>query len=133
MSELSAAEAMLARDRASASLGMTAISCVPGLAVVEMTVRDDMLNGHGVAHGAFVFAVADTAFALACNEDERVTLAAGADIAFLRPARAGMRLHANARRVALSGRSGIYDVEVVDADTGSGIAVFRGRSRTLAG
>ena len=122
---------MIAADRASAALGMQVVSAEPGRAVVRMTVRDDMLNGFQVAHGGFVFAVADTAFALACNENDTVTLAAGADIAFLSPARAGEVLTATAERRAVSGRSGIYDVQVA-ADDGRVVAEVRGRSRTSA-
>jgi acyl-CoA thioesterase len=120
---------MLQRDRASASLGIVLISDEPGRAVLSMRVREDMLNGFDIAHGGFVFAIADTAFAVACNEDDRVTVGAGADITFLRPARAGQTLTAEATRRSRSGRSGIYDVTVRD-ESGATIAEFRGRSRT---
>src|SRR5690606_11712864 len=95
--------------------------------VVSMAVRDDMTNGFGITHGGFVFAVADTAFAIACNEDERVTVAAGADITFLKATRAGAVLRADARRRPRSGRTGGYDVTVADED-GEVVAEFRGRS-----
>ncbi len=108
---------------------MTVVTGEPGSAVVTMLVRDDMLNGFDVMHGGFIFAVADTAFAIACNENEAVTLAAGAEISFLRPVRSGQLLTATAARRTLSGRTGIYDVQVTD-ESGAIVAEFRGRSRT---
>ena len=121
---------MMQRDRASASLGMVVERDDVGHAVVSMPLRDDMMNGHDVTHGGLVFAVADTAFAIACNDDVDVTLAAGADITFLKATHAGQTLTATAVVRTLSGRSGIYDVTVVD-ETGDVVAEFRGRSRTL--
>jgi len=94
-----------------------------------MTVRDDMLNGFDITHGGFVFALADTAFAIACNEDAQVTVAAGADISFLKPTRGGQELTATAERRTRSGRTGVYDVTVTD-ETGDVVAEFRGRSFT---
>ncbi len=125
------ASAMMRRDRASSGLGMVVIAGEPGSAVVEMTIREDMLNGFDVVHGGFIFALADTAFAIACNESDDVTLAAGAEISFLRPARLGQLLRATAERRTRSGRTGIYDVQVTDNDSAV-IAEFRGRSRTTA-
>ncbi len=125
---VSSSRAMLQNDRATAALGMQVERDEPGLAVVTMRVRSDMLNGFAITHGGFVFAVADTAFAIACNEDERVTVAAGADIVFLKSTVEGQVLTATARRRALSGRSGLYDVTVTD-DAGDTVAEFRGRSR----
>jgi acyl-CoA thioesterase len=119
---------MFDRDAASAALGMRLVDVAPQRAVVTMTVRDDMLNGFAVAHGGIVFAVADTAFALACNDGTAVTLSAGADISFLRPVRAGQVLTASAVVRSDSGRSGLYDVTVAD-ETGAVVAEFRGRSR----
>lgn len=121
--------AMMGRDRASASLGLVVERDDPGHAVVSMRVRDDMTNGFHITHGGFVFALADTAFAIACNEDDRVTVAAGADISFLKSTVAGQTLTATAVRRTRSGRSGIYDVTVVD-ELGDPVAEFRGRSRT---
>ena len=121
--------AMMERDRASASLGLVVERDDPGHAVVSMRVRDDMTNGFHITHGGFVFALADTAFAIACNEDDRVTVAAGADISFLKSTVAGQTLTATAARRTRSGRSGIYDVTVVD-ELGDPVAEFRGRSRT---
>jgi acyl-CoA thioesterase len=130
-SVVTSAPAMFARDRASAMLGISATVLEPGHAVVSLIVRDDMLNGFHVMHGGFIFALADTAFAIACNESDEITLAAGADISFLRAVSAGQTLTATATRRSKSGRSGIYDVQVTD-ETGSAVAEFRGRSRTTS-
>lgn len=119
--------AMFARDRAAAALGMWAVHHEPGHAVVSMLVREDMLNGYLVAHGGVIFSLADTAFAMACNETEAVTLAIGADIAFIRSVDPGQTLTATATRRSLEGRSGIYDVQVHD-ENGEVVAEFRGRS-----
>ncbi len=128
--------AMMQRDAASAMLGMTVELDEPGEAVVSMTVRDDLLNGFAITHGGLVFNLADTAFAIACNEDERVTVAGGADITFLKSTTAGQRLTAHAVRRVVSGRNGIYDVTVTD-ESGDVVAEVRGRSlttnRSLAG
>lgn len=120
---------MMLRDRASAALGMVVEKDEPGEAIVSMTVREDMTNGFAITHGGLVFALADTAFAIACNEDERVTVAAGADIAFLKSTRAGQTLTARAVRRTVVGRAGVYDVTVTD-ETGDVVAEFRGRSLT---
>jgi acyl-CoA thioesterase len=120
---------MLQRDKASAALGMRVDLDEPGHAIVSMTVRDDMTNGFAITHGGFVFALADTTFALCCNEDDAITVAAGADITFLKSTRAGQVLTAEARRRSRSGRTGIYDVTVTD-ETGEVVAEFRGRSVT---
>ncbi|MGP3534322.1 hydroxyphenylacetyl-CoA thioesterase PaaI [Microbacterium sp. RD1] len=120
---------MMQKDRASAALGLSVQRDEPGHAVVSMVVREDMTNGFEITHGGFVFALADTAFAIACNEDERVTVAAGADITFLKSTRAGQTLTATAARRTVSGRSGIYDVTVTD-ESGDVVAEFRGRSFT---
>ena len=117
------------RDAASAMLGMVVEADEPGRAVVSMLVRDDMLNGFAITHGGLVFALADTAFAIACNEDEQVTVAAGADITFLRSTTSGQTLRATAVRRVVSGRTGLYDVTVTD-DAGEVVAEFRGRSVT---
>jgi len=115
------------RDSASAMLGMVVELDEPGRSIVSMIVRGDMLNGFAITHGGIVFALADTAFAIACNEDERVTVAAGADITFLKSTRAGQTLTATAVRRVVSGRTGLYDVTVSD-ETGDPVAEFRGRS-----
>lgn len=118
---------MMRRDAASAMLGMTVEVDEPGRAVVSMTVRADMLNGFAITHGGLVFALADTAFAIACNENERVTVASGADITFLKSTGAGQVLSATAVRRVVSGRTGLYDVTVRD-ETGDVVAEVRGRS-----
>jgi acyl-CoA thioesterase len=120
---------MMQRDAASAMLGMVVELDVPGEAVVSMTVRDDMLNGFAITHGGLVFTLADTAFAIACNEDERVTVAGGADVTFLKSTTAGQRLTARAVRRVVSGRNGLYDVSVTD-ESGEVVAEVRGRSLT---
>ena len=120
---------MLRMDRASAALGMVVESDDGDGVVVSMLVRDDMTNGFGLTHGGMVFALADTAFALACNDDDRIAVAAGADIAFLAPSRAGQTLTAAARLRAGSGRSRLYDVTVTD-EASTVVAEFRGRSVT---
>ncbi|MGN6218826.1 MAG: hydroxyphenylacetyl-CoA thioesterase PaaI [Microbacterium sp.] len=120
---------MMRRDLASAALGMVVERDEPGESVVSMRVRDDMTNGFAITHGGMVFALADTAFAIACNEDDGVTVAAGADISFLKATHAGQTLTAHARRRIVSGRNGLYDVTVTD-ETGEVVAEFRGRSLT---
>jgi acyl-CoA thioesterase len=124
-----AVEAMMAADTASRSLGIELVEQGPGRAVTRMRVRPDMVNGHDVAHGGLVFALADTAFACACNSWGPATVAAAAEIVFVAPARAGDELTAEALMRTRFGRSGIYDVTVrrgVDV-----IAEFRGRSQEL--
>jgi acyl-CoA thioesterase len=119
--------AMMDRDLASAALGMVVERDDPGYAVVSMRVREDMTNGFHITHGGLVFALADTAFAIACNEDGTVTVAAGADITFLKSTVVGQTLTATAVRRTRSGRTGLYDVSVVD-EHGDAVAEFRGRS-----
>ncbi|GLY33263.1 hydroxyphenylacetyl-CoA thioesterase PaaI [Kineosporia sp. NBRC 101731] len=127
--------AMLAGDRASAALGMRLESVAPGRAVMSMLVRPDMTNGYQICHGGLIAAVADTAFAAACNTYGDVTVAAGFDITFLESARLGDDLEARAEERARRGRSGVYDVTVVRRATAAEpeavIAEFRGRSRSL--
>jgi acyl-CoA thioesterase len=116
-------------DRASRALGMELVEVGEGQAVVRMRVTAEMLNGHSIAHGGYVFLLADTAFACACNSYGPVTLAAGADITFVAPAREGDHLTAYAKERIRFGRSGIYDVSVRRGD--EIIAEFRGQSRTI--
>ncbi|MGZ0150107.1 hydroxyphenylacetyl-CoA thioesterase PaaI [Kribbella sp. WER1] len=125
------AAAMWAEDTASAGLGMKLVEVGDGTAQVEMTVREDMVNGHGIAHGGFVFSLADSAFAFACNSRNRVTVAQACDIVFVAPARRGDVLVATARERTTFGRNAIYDVTVTRGD--EVIAEFRGRSRQLSG
>jgi acyl-CoA thioesterase len=124
------AEAMYARDVASQALGITIDGVGPGAARARMTVRDDMLNGHGICHGGYLFTLADTAFAFACNTYDDVTVAAGADVTFLAPVSGGMQLVATAVERTRRGRSGLYDVTVSTTDRDV-VAEFRGRSRSL--
>jgi len=123
---------MWAADAASRALGMELVEVTDGRAVVRMTVRDDMVNGHGLCHGGLVASLADSTFALACNSRGVPTVAAGFDVTFLRPSRAGDVLEATAEERALTGRSGLYDVTVRTGD-GVVVAEFRGRSRALPG
>lgn len=114
-------------DQASVGLGIEIIEAGPGYVAARMTVRDDMLNGHGSCHGGFIFALADSAFAFACCTRNTVAVAAGASIEFLSPARPGDCLLARARVREQAGRTGICDVEISNQD-GCQIALFRGRS-----
>ncbi len=124
------AAAMLAADAASAAAGVELQDVGPGTAVATMTVTDAMLNGHGIAHGGYVFLLADTTFAVACNSYGERTLAAGCDITYLAPARSGESLVATAVERARQGRSGVYDVSVRRSD-GAPVAELRGRSRAV--
>jgi len=124
----SVARAMFDRDAASQALGMHIVSMGPGQAVLEMTVRPDMVNGHQICHGGMIFTLADSAFAFACNSRDRVAVAAGCSIEFIAPARLGERLVASATEQARSGRSGVYDVRVTN-DAAQTVALLRGRSR----
>jgi acyl-CoA thioesterase len=120
---------MFAADQASRAVGMDLVHAGPGTAVVRMRVAMQMLNGHAIAHGGYVFMLADTAFSCACNSDGPVTVAAGADISFVQPVREGDVLVATAIERTRYGRSGIYDVTVRRGD--EIVAEFRGRSRTV--
>ena len=120
-------EAMYARDTASQALGMALEQVRPGYARLRMAVRADMLNGHGSCHGGIVFALADSAFAFACNSHDVVTVASSCSIEFLAPAQEGDELVAEAEERFREGRNGVYDVNVRRGD-GSLIATFRGRS-----
>ncbi len=124
------AEAMWREDRASRGLGMEIVEVAPGRARLAMTVRAEMVNGHGTCHGGFIFLLADSAFAFACNSENEKAVAQHGAITFLRPARLGERLEANAVRRSEAGRSGIYDV-TIRRDDGTAIAEFRGHSRRL--
>ncbi len=131
VSDLSHVRRMWDEDRASAQLGMEAVTVEVDHAVVRMTVRGEMVNGHAIAHGGYIFAVADSAFALACNSRGSATVAAGADVVFVAPARLGDVLVADARVRTAYGRSGVTDVSVTREQDGAVIAEFRGRSRTV--
>jgi acyl-CoA thioesterase len=125
------ADAMWAEDRASQGLGMRVVSVGPGRATLEMTVRDDMVNGHAIGHGGLTFTLADSAFAFACNSYNRSTVAAAADIRFLAPTRLGDVLVAEAVERERSGRDGVYDVTVRCGDVV--VAEFVGRSKEIRG
>lgn len=120
---------MLDDDAASRALGIEVSEVGAGTATARMTVRADMVNGHGIVHGAFVFAVADTAFACACNSHGPVTVAAAVTVTFVAPARLGDALEARAVERTRFGRNGIYDVTVCCGD--AVVAEFRGTSRTV--
>ncbi len=124
------AERMFAADLASQALGIELLEHGAGHATLRMTVTASMVNGHGIAHGGYVFLFADTAFACACNSEGPVTVASGADVTFVAPAYEGDVLVATAREVTRFGRSGLYDVRVTRGE--SVIAEFRGRSRSVA-
>lgn len=124
-----AADTMWASDPASRGLGMELVAVGPGTATLAMTVTETMTNGHDTAHGGFIFSLADSAFAFACNSYGLVTVAAHCSITFIRPGRRGDRLVAEAREVSRSGRSGIYDVRIRVGDVT--IAEFRGHCRTI--
>jgi len=125
------AEAMWKEDDASKGLGMEILSVKPGEAVLTMTVKPQMVNGQGIAHGGFIFTLADSALAFACNSHNERAVAAQCNISFVRPGKLGDRLIATAREISRTGRSGIYDVRVAVDDTA--IAEFRGHSRTIGG
>lgn len=120
---------MFAADRASRALGIDLLEAEEGSATLQMTVTAQMVNGHGIAHGGYIFLLADTAFACACNGYGPVTVAAGADITFIAPVHEGDVLLANARERTRFGRSGIYDVSILRE--GQVIAEFRGHSRSV--
>lgn len=125
-------EAMFRNDRASQALGMRVQAIAPGAATLTMTVREDMLNGHATCHGGFISALADSAFAFACNAYDELTVASGFGIDFLAPARLGDVLTARCTEVSKAGRTGVYDAEVLN-QRDERLAVFRGRSYTLKG
>ncbi|HET6521157.1 MAG TPA: hydroxyphenylacetyl-CoA thioesterase PaaI [Geminicoccaceae bacterium] len=126
------AEAMWRDDRASQGLGMALLAVGPGTARLAMTVTPAMVNGHGICHGGYVFTLADSAFAFACNSYDERTVAQHCAITFLRPAKLGDRLVADAVERQRAGRSGIYDIRVSDG-AGQVVAEFRGHSRSIGG
>jgi acyl-CoA thioesterase len=125
-------DGMWANDRASKSMGMKVSAVAPGRATISMTVREDMLNGHDICHGGFVATLADSAFAFACNAYNELTVASGFSAELLAPGRLGDVLTANCFEVSRSGRTGVYDADVVN-QRGERVALFRGRSYTLKG
>lgn len=128
----SCADAMWRDDRASKALGMTIRHIGPGEAVLAMSVRPDMTNGHDICHGGFIFTLADSAFAFACNTYNQRTVAQQCAVTFIRPVHAGETLTAHAVERSKAGRGGIYDVTVRDGKN-IVVAEFRGHSRTISG
>jgi acyl-CoA thioesterase len=126
------ADAMYERDRASKSMGMTILEVRAGFARLAMSVRDDMVNGHDLCHGGFIFTLVDSAFAYACNSRNDSTVALQCSISFSASARLGERLIATAQERVLGGRTGTYDGEVRRED-GSVVALFRGTSYRVKG
>ncbi len=127
-----AAAAMLANDNATRALGMQITRIGPGSATLTMQVREDMLNGHAICHGGYIFTLADSAFAFACNSYNRVTVAQQNQITYIAPGKLGELLTATATENARAGRSGVYDVRVTGGD-GRTVATFRGLSRSIKG
>lgn len=125
-------EGMFANDRATKALGMQVLEVTPGRAVLTMTVREDMVNGHDICHGGLIATLADSAFAFACNSYNELTVASGFSIDLIAPARLGDMLTATCVEISKSGRTGVYDTEVRN-QRGERIAVFRGRSYTAKG
>ncbi len=125
------AAAMWAGDAASQGLGMVLEDIGPGLARMAMVIEPRMLNGHGMCHGGFIFTLADSAFAFACNSRNQRAVAQTCTITYLNPARLGERLVATAQELAVAGRSALYDVRVQTA--GRVVAEFRGQSRLIGG
>ena len=123
---------MFASDRASRALGMRIESVAPGQAEITMTVRDDMVNGHAICHGGYIFLLADSTFAFACNSYNRNTVAQGCSIDYLAPVHAGDTLRARGVERSRSGRTGVYDVEVSNQH-GKAVALFRGKSYRIDG
>jgi len=126
------ASAMFANDRASQELGMHVASVAPGRAELTMTIRDDMLNGHAICHGGFIFLLADSTFAFACNSYNWNTVAQGCSIEYLAPAHVGDVLHATGVERSRGGRTGVYDIEVRN-QKGRTVALFRGKSYRIDG
>ncbi|MES2973766.1 MAG: hydroxyphenylacetyl-CoA thioesterase PaaI [Pseudomonadota bacterium] len=126
-------EAMFASDSASREfLQMELITCEPGHAVMRMAVREPMLNGHKICHGGLIFTLADSTFAFACNSHNKVAVAAGCSIEFLKPGQLGDILTCEGREQTLQGRHGIYDMKVTN-QRGEVIAMFRGKSAQIQG
>ncbi len=123
---------MWSDDQAARGLGLELLEVGPGTAKVRMTVRPDMVNGHGICHGGFIFTLADCAFSYACNGYNQRAVASGADISFLAPAQLGDVLESVGQVRQQGGRNGIYDIEVANQE-GRTIALFRGRSSRIKG
>ena len=126
------AQAMWNDDSASQRLGMTLDHIAPGRATLSMTVTDAMSNGHGNCHGGYIFTLADSAFAFACNSYNQMVVAQQCSITYLIPGRIGDRLTATATETSRRGRSGVYDIRITNQDSDH-VAEFRGHSRTVKG
>ena len=127
------AAAMWAEDIASKdTMGMQLLECGPGRAVLRMEVKELHLNGHRICHGGFIFTLADSTFAFACNSHNKVTVAAGCSIEFLKPGQLGDVLTCEGVEQVLQGRHGIYDMKVTNQN-GETVAMFRGKSATIQG
>ena len=125
--------AMFANDRASReTIGMELLACEPGRAVMRMTVDERHLNGHAICHGGFIFTLADSTFAFACNSRNKATVAAGCSIEFLKPGQPGDVLTCEGVERVLQGRHGVYDMTVTN-QRGEVVAVFRGKSAQIQG
>ena len=126
-------EAMFAADLASREfMKMELVSCAPGRAVMRMVIREEMLNGHRICHGGFIFTLADSTFAFACNSHNKVAVAAGCSIEFLKPGQLGDVLTCEGIEQVLQGRHGVYDMKVTN-QRGEVIAMFRGKSAQIPG
>lgn len=126
------ARAMWNDDSASQRLDMSLDHIAPGRATLSMTITDSMSNGHGNCHGGYMFTLADSAFAFACNSYNQLAVAQHCSITYRMPGRIGDRLTATATEVSRRGRSGIYDIRITNQD-GQHVAEFRGHSRTVKG
>ncbi len=126
------ADAMWATDNASRALGMQIVDVGPGRATLTMTIGENMTNGHGMCHGGYIFTLADSAFAFACNSHNQNAVAQHCSVTFIRPGKRGDLLTARAVERSRSGRSGIYDITITAPD-GKVVAEFRGHSRVIEG
>ncbi|MGZ8288108.1 MAG: hydroxyphenylacetyl-CoA thioesterase PaaI [Telluria sp.] len=127
-----AGKAMYDRDETSQALGMKLDEIRPGYARMSMPVRSDMLNGHKTCHGGYIFMLADSAFAFACNSHNQNTVGAGCTIDYIAPGREGDVLSAEALEQALTGKTGVYDIKVSNQE-GRLVALFRGKSHRIGG
>lgn len=126
-------ESMFAADAASREfMKMELVGCAPGRATMRMKVREEMLNGHRICHGGFIFTLADSTFAFACNSHNKVAVAAGCTIEFLKPGQLGDVLTCEGVEQVLQGRHGIYDMKVTN-QRGEVVAMFRGKSAQIQG
>ncbi|MNG67015.1 Acyl-coenzyme A thioesterase PaaI [compost metagenome] len=126
------ADAMFSRDQATQGLGIRLLDAGPGQARLCMAVRADMIQGHGTCHGGFLFALADSAFAFACNSYDEATVALGCSIDYLAPALRDDLLTATASELSRKGRTGLYDVRI-ENQRGELIAMFHGKSYKVRG